>query len=93
MAPTLRDDPVQINEEAAHSPREEQVRAALDALRPGFLADGGNVELIAIDEDGTVWVELQGACETCPAAAQTLRLVLAPGLREAVRGVTSVVVA
>jgi Fe-S cluster biogenesis protein NfuA len=91
MAPTLRDGSGEINDGAAHKPREDHVRAALDALRPGLIADGGNIELLAVEDDGTVWVELQGACKECPAAALTLRLVIEPGLREAVPGVTSVV--
>ena len=69
------------------------MRAALDAVRPGLIADGGNIELLAVGEDGTVWVELQGACKTCPAAALTLRLVVEPGLREVVPGVSAVVIA
>jgi Fe-S cluster biogenesis protein NfuA len=93
MAPTLRDDPDQINEGGTLKPREGEVRAALDALRPGLIADGGNIELLAVEEDGTVWVELQGACKTCRAAALTLRLVIEPGLREALPGVSAVVVA
>ena len=93
MAPTLGDGPGEINEGSALKPREDHVRAALDALRPGLIADGGNIELLAVEEDGTVWVELQGACKTCPAAALTLRLVVEPGLRDAVPGVSAVVVA
>ena len=38
---------------------------ALDRIRPGLAADGGNVELRQIEADGTVRVELQGACAPC----------------------------
>jgi Fe-S cluster biogenesis protein NfuA len=71
----------------------QQVREALDAVRPGLLADGGNVELVGVDEDGTVRVALQGACAICPSAAATLRLVIEPRLTRNVPGVTSVIVA
>ncbi len=91
MAPTLEEGPQEIN--ATPAPRADHVRVALDSLRPGLLADGGNIELVAVEEDGTVWVELQGACATCAAAQLTLRLVIEPGLRDAVPGVTAVVVA
>ncbi len=68
------------------------MRAALDVVRPGLLADGGNVELLAVEDDGTVRVTLQGACVRCPAAQMTLRMVIEPYLRTAVKGVTAVMV-
>lgn len=68
-----------------------QVEAALDRLRPALLQDGGNVELLGVAEDGTVRVELQGACVDCPAQLSTLRLALEPALREAVPEVTGLV--
>lgn len=73
-------------------PGEAQVRRVLDLVRPGLLADGGNVELVCIDEDGTVRVELQGACDGCPAAEMTRRHVLEPALRSRLPGVSSVLV-
>ncbi|MBW2280564.1 MAG: NifU family protein [Deltaproteobacteria bacterium] len=91
MAPTLEEGSLEIN--ASPAPRADHVRVALDGLRPGLLADGGNIELVAVEEDGTVWVELQGACADCAAAPLTLRLVIEPGLRNAVPGVTAVIVA
>ncbi len=71
----------------------QRVREALDAVRPGLLADGGNVELVGVDEDGTVRVALQGACAICPSAAATLRLVIEPRITRNVPGATSVIVA
>jgi Fe-S cluster biogenesis protein NfuA len=71
----------------------QKVREALDAVRPGLLADGGNVELVGVDEDGTVRVALQGACAICPSAAATLRLVIEPRVIRNVPGATSVIVA
>ncbi len=72
-------------------PLHSAVERALDRLRPGLIADGGNVELIDVDSDGTVRVELQGACATCPAQVATLRVGLEEPLRRAVPGVTAVV--
>ena len=50
----------------------ERVEKALDSIRPALMADGGNVELVDI-EDGIVKVRLQGACGTCPSALMTLK--------------------
>lgn len=64
----------------------------LDRLRPALIADGGNVELLDVDDEGTVRIVLQGACATCPAQLATLRVGLEEPLRDAVPGVTAVVV-
>jgi len=50
----------------------ERVEKALDSIRPALMADGGNVELVAV-EDGIVKVRLKGACGTCPSALMTLK--------------------
>jgi Fe-S cluster biogenesis protein NfuA len=91
MDDSLREGRSEINA-AGPPPKPEEVRAALDVLRPGLLADGGNVELVSVDDDGTVHVALQGACADCPAQEMTLRHVLEPQLRERLRGVTGLVV-
>jgi Fe-S cluster biogenesis protein NfuA len=72
-------------------PTHEAVEEVLDRIRPGLVADGGNVELRQVDPDGTVRIELQGACATCPAQAATLRIGIEEPLRKAVPGVRSVV--
>ncbi len=87
----LRDDPGEINADLAHAPEAHAVRAALDRLRAGLVADGGNVELVDVEDSGTVVLEMQGSCHACPAQTQTLRRVIEPALRAAVRGVTAVV--
>jgi Fe-S cluster biogenesis protein NfuA len=92
MAPTLRDDLPEINA-ASTRVRPQDVRRALDALRPGLLADGGNVELCGVDEDGVVHVTLQGSCTACPAREATRALYLLPALRKRVPGVSDVLIA
>jgi Fe-S cluster biogenesis protein NfuA len=52
----------------------EQVQAVIDELRPNLQADGGDIELVEVTEDGTVRVRLQGACSGCPGAAMTLKM-------------------
>jgi Fe-S cluster biogenesis protein NfuA len=71
--------------------RRAQVEAVLDRVRPGLLSDGGNVELVGIDADGTVRVQLQGACVTCPAQIATLRVGIEEPLKRAIPGVSAVV--
>jgi Fe-S cluster biogenesis protein NfuA len=50
----------------------ERVQAALDKIRPALQADGGDVELVEITDDGVVKVALQGACRGCPMSQLTL---------------------
>lgn len=51
----------------------EQVEAALNKVRPTLIADGGNVELVGVNDDGVVQVRLTGACSHCPMAQLTLK--------------------
>lgn len=50
----------------------EQVEKVLEKVRPSLMADGGNVELVSV-EDGVVTVRLQGACHGCPMSQMTLK--------------------
>jgi len=50
----------------------EKVQEALNMIRPQLQADGGDVELVGID-DGNVKVRLQGACAGCPMSQMTLK--------------------
>lgn len=61
--------------------RVAEVRALLAEQRATFAADGGDVELVRV-QDGVVEVELKGACASCAASAMTLELLLRPKLRE-----------
>ncbi len=51
----------------------EKVEAILDEIRPSLQADGGDVELIDVTEDGIVRVRLKGACAGCPMSTLTLK--------------------
>ncbi len=50
----------------------DKVQAAIDRIRPMLKADGGDVELVDV-EDGVVKVRLQGACSGCPMSQMTLK--------------------
>ena len=51
----------------------DKVKEVLDEIRPSLRADGGDVELIEV-EDGVVKVRLKGACSGCPMSTMTLKL-------------------
>lgn len=69
---------------------EEQVEAALEQCRPGLQMDGGDVELVKVEE-GLVYVRLKGHCIGCPVSALTLKQGLEVALRQMVPGVRKVV--
>ena len=50
----------------------ERVQDALNLIRPALQADGGDVELVDVGDDGVVKVALQGACRGCPMSQLTL---------------------
>jgi Fe-S cluster biogenesis protein NfuA len=52
----------------------EQVQKAIDLIRPGLQADGGDVELVDVSADGIVKVRLTGACQGCPMSQMTLKM-------------------
>lgn len=51
---------------------QEKVEEILDKIRPVLVRDGGNVELVGV-EDGTIKVKLVGACAGCPMSTMTLK--------------------
>ena len=68
----------------------EKVEAALDQIRPALLADGGDVELINVN-DGVATLRLTGACGGCPMATMTLRHGIERVLKEEVPEITEVI--
>ena len=68
----------------------EKVEAALNKVRPMLQADGGDVELVEVGEDGVVKVRLQGACAGCPMSQMTIKNGVEKILKEQVPEVSSV---
>ena len=68
----------------------DKVEAALDQIRPALQADGGDVELVDVNE-GVVKLKLQGACIGCPMATITLRNGIERILKERVPEVKEVI--
>lgn len=68
----------------------EKVQEALDEIRPALQADGGDVELVDV-EDGVVKVKLTGACGGCPMAQMTMKQGIERIVKEKVSGIKKVV--
>ncbi len=69
----------------------EKVESVLDKLRPALQADGGDVELIDVSDDGIVKVKLQGACAGCPMSQMTLKMGIEAAIKEQVPEIKEVV--
>ncbi len=67
-----------------------EVSQALDEVRPSLQVDGGDVELVDI-EDGVVKVRLLGHCAGCPMSQMTVKMGIESHLKKKVPGVKSVV--
>lgn len=68
----------------------ERVEKALDKIRPALMADGGNVELVDV-EDGVVKVKLTGACGGCPMSQMTLKMGIERVLKQEIPDIKEVV--
>jgi len=69
----------------------EQVQQVIDEIRPILQGDGGDIELIGVDEKtGIVTVGLRGHCGSCPHAQMTLQAVVEKRIKDVVPGVTAV---
>ena len=69
----------------------EEVQKAIDKVRPGLQADGGDVELIDVSPEGVVKVKLTGACHGCPMSQMTLKMGIEKILKQQVPSVREVV--
>ncbi|MFA4016325.1 MAG: hypothetical protein RUDDFDWM_001428 [Candidatus Fervidibacterota bacterium] len=71
---------------------EERVSNALNEVRRILHMEGGDVELVGIDEtNGVVQVRLKGACSVCPFAQLTLQMLIESHVKERVPEVRRVV--
>ena len=59
---------------------DEKVEAVLERIRPMLQSDGGDVELVSVEE-GIVSLRLTGACGSCPSSTYTLKI----GIEQAIR--------
>jgi Fe-S cluster biogenesis protein NfuA len=69
----------------------DKVQGVLDLIRPAVQADGGDIELVDVDDAGVVQVRFHGACHGCPSSMLTLQHGIERNLRERVPEVSRVV--
>jgi len=68
----------------------EKIEKALESIRPALQADGGDIELINV-EDGVVKVRLMGACGGCPMSSMTMSQGVEQAVRKAVPEIKKVI--
>lgn len=68
-----------------------KVNASIDSLRPHLEADGGDMELVEITNEGVVKVRLLGACSDCTMSFMTLKAGLEEAVKKVAPEITSVV--
>jgi Fe-S cluster biogenesis protein NfuA len=69
-----------------------KVEQTIEVIRPALHADGGDIELVDVDETtGVVSVRLVGACGTCPTSTVTLKAGIERIMRDRIDGITEVV--
>jgi len=70
----------------------KQVEEILNKIRPALQMDGGDVELVDVDEaKGIIKVRLQGACSHCAMSQMTLKMGIEAELKKAIKGINEVV--
>ncbi|ADK83375.1 MULTISPECIES: NifU family protein [Sediminispirochaeta] len=69
---------------------EGKVKKAIQDIRPSLQADGGDIELVTVGENGKVSVRLTGACNGCPMAQITLKQGVERYLKETIPEIKSV---
>lgn len=69
----------------------DSVAEVVESIRPMLQNDGGDIELVGVDEDKTVRVRLQGACKGCPGAAMTLKMGVERLLKERIPEIKEVI--
>ena len=69
----------------------EKVEKALEKVRPMLMADGGNVDLVDVTQDGVVKLKLTGTCGCCPMSQMTLKMGIEKILKQEVPEVKEVI--
>jgi Fe-S cluster biogenesis protein NfuA len=69
---------------------EERIQRVLDEYRPTLYRDGGDVEVLGVDDKGVAHVKMLGACIDCPISILTMKLGIQRLLKEHFTEVTSV---
>jgi Fe-S cluster biogenesis protein NfuA len=68
-----------------------KVEEALRQIRPALQRDGGDIELVSVEDNGIVKVRLKGACGSCPMSTMTLKMGVENHLKQQLPDVNEVV--
>jgi Fe-S cluster biogenesis protein NfuA len=68
----------------------DRVLDVINLIRPAVQADGGDIELVDVLDDGTVQIRFHGACHGCPSSTMTLQMGIERNLRDRIPEVTRV---
>lgn len=81
------------SDQASQAPKSlhERVAFVIDRIRPAVQNDGGDIELVEVNDDGVVKIKMHGACVGCPSSDMTLRIGIERNLKERIPEVTQVV--
>ena len=69
----------------------DKVQGVINLIRPAVQADGGDIELVDVTDDGVVQIRFHGACHGCPSSTMTLQHGIERNLREKVPEITAVI--
>ncbi len=69
----------------------QRVQEVIDLIRPAVQADGGDIELVDVNQAGVVQIRFHGACHGCPSSTMTLQMGIERNVREKVPEVTQVI--
>jgi Fe-S cluster biogenesis protein NfuA len=68
----------------------QEIESALDTIRPYLQADGGNVKVLDLTQEGILEVEMQGSCGECPMSNMTLKAGIEQAILKAIPAIKAV---
>jgi Fe-S cluster biogenesis protein NfuA len=80
-----------VTQQPAPASVRERVQGVINLIRPAVQADGGDIELVDVKDDGVVQIRFHGACHGCPSSTMTLQMGIERNLREKVPEITAVI--
>jgi Fe-S cluster biogenesis protein NfuA len=69
----------------------EKIEKALEKIRPMLMADGGNVDLVEVTDEGVVKLKLTGSCGCCPMSSMTLKMGIERILKQEIPEIKEVI--
>lgn len=79
-----------LTKESVQTTLKDKVQSALDTMRSYLKADGGDAKIKEINENGTVYIELLGACKDCPISSMTFQAGIEQAIVSRVPEITAV---